>query len=162
MTIFPFGLTTIQCTAIAAFNNTAECQQTVQICDCDVPTTHCAASASANLPLNAASGAVTWTVQSGDNVALASTICSPSSGCTFLVDFTPVICTATDTSHTSASCQCNAIMYDIHHVSNLSIAELRSVRPIGQLHVNDAIRGKRLSAYAAFGYNPKYIVIGQY
>ena len=112
-TIFPFGLTTIQCTAIDAFNNIAECSQTVQIFDREVPTIHCPASATANLPLNAASGAVTWTVQSGDNVALASTICSPSSASTFLVGTTPVICTATDTSHTSASCQCNAIMYDV-------------------------------------------------
>jgi hypothetical protein len=103
-TMFPFGTTSVSCTAIDAANNRSEPKTfTVTVLDGVAPVV--------TVPVNItreATGvngaAVTFTATATDNVSGALTpACSPQSGSTFPVGATTVTCTATDGRNTGSA-----------------------------------------------------------
>ncbi|HEV7485060.1 MAG TPA: HYR domain-containing protein [Thermoanaerobaculia bacterium] len=99
---FPIGVTTVQCTAPDAHNNTGTASFTVNVRDTTPPVL----TLPANITKEATSpsgAVVTFTATSTDIVDGARPVtCVPSSGSTFPLGTTTVQCTATDTHNNTA------------------------------------------------------------
>jgi hypothetical protein len=103
-TTFPFGTTSVSCTAIdAASNRSAPQAFTVTVLDGVVPVVTVPANITRDAT-GATGAAVTFTATASDNVAGSLTAsCSPQSGSTFNVGTTTVTCTATDGRNTGSA-----------------------------------------------------------
>lgn len=100
--VFPFGLTTVSCTATDAVGNTSALQSfTVNVLDNIKPVL----TVPANISVTAiVPTAVTFAVSATDNVDPRPAIsCSPASGSTFPLGQTIVSCTGTDASGNSTT-----------------------------------------------------------
>jgi probable HAF family extracellular repeat protein len=100
---FPFGDTTVACTATDSSDNTATASFVVHVRDLTAPTL--TVPAGFTLDATAEAGAIaTYTVSAADAVDPAPIVtCTPSSGTTFRPGDTIVGCTATDASGNTAS-----------------------------------------------------------
>ena len=101
--VFPFGTTTVTCTATDAHHNTGSDSFTITVHDTVKPTV----SAPADTTVEATSSAgatASFSATANDNVDGAlSASCSPSSGSTFAIGTTTVTCSASDSHGNSGS-----------------------------------------------------------
>ena len=99
---FPFGSTTVSCTATDTFDNTANGSFTVTVTDTTPPVLTLPAdiTVDATRPAGATVG---YTVSASDLGGPVSRSCAPASGSTFPVGATTVSCTATDASGNAAT-----------------------------------------------------------
>ncbi|MEW6210684.1 MAG: FG-GAP-like repeat-containing protein [Acidobacteriota bacterium] len=106
---FPAGVTTVNCLAKDAADNSASCSFTVTISDTQAPVIACPSNLIAQL------GAVSYAAPTAsDNCASAPVVvCSPPSGSIFPAGVTTVSCTATDAAANRASCSFTVTTLDI-------------------------------------------------
>lgn len=102
---FRVGATVVSCVGRDASNNTANCSFSVTVNDTQPPTISCPPNLSVTVATGATSSVVNYTQPMGnDNCSGTTTVCVPSSGSTFPVGVTTVICRATDASSNTAQC----------------------------------------------------------
>jgi hypothetical protein len=101
---FPFGSTTVNCSATDAHGNTASGSFTVTVADTTGPTLTVPANATVEAT-NAAGAIYTFTASAITPRRAVATTCAPASGSTFPFGPTIVNCTATDAhgNHTTKS-----------------------------------------------------------
>ena len=102
---FPFGTTTVACTAKDASGNTSTASFTVTVRDTTAPVISGVPSSS-TVPATSPSGAVvTFTLPTATDVVSGAVtpVCVPASGSTFAIGTVPVTCKATDGHGNSAT-----------------------------------------------------------
>jgi len=98
---------------------TATCTATITVLDQTPPIVVCQDDIDVVIPANQTSTIVNFdTPIPSDNCGVNSVVCSPASGSTFNLGTTPVTCTATDISATTASCVFNVVVMQ-EQVENL-------------------------------------------
>jgi hypothetical protein len=114
-TNFPMGTTTVTSTATDSAGNTANCTFTVTVNDNQPPTISCPVNLVKANDLNFCSAVVTYTapIVSDNCQGVVSPICSPASGATFPKGTTTVICTVSDVSGNSSSCNFTVTVNDM-------------------------------------------------
>ncbi len=110
--IFPKGITTVNCTATDVAGNTASCSFTVAVNDDENPTVTCPANITTNTTPGQCGAAVSYTAPATDNCPGVIVNCTPPSGSFFPVGTTTVSCTATDASGNTESCQFTVTVND--------------------------------------------------
>ena len=94
--IFPLGVTPVNCLATDAAGNQTTGSFTVTVVDRELPVLAVPPGASVIIPADQNSTAVSYTVTATDNCSTPAVVCVPPSGSTFPVGSTTVNCTATD------------------------------------------------------------------
>jgi hypothetical protein len=111
--IFPKGVTTVNCNVSDAMGNPASCSFTMSVNDTQKPTIACPANLTAPLAggncivVNYPAPAAT------DNCPGVSVVCAPPSGSCFGLGTTTVSCTATDASGNTKSCSFVVSTFDV-------------------------------------------------
>lgn len=102
--IFPKGITTVNCSVSDSAKNQATCSFTVTVNDTQKPTITCPASVVKSTDANQCSALVTFTPTASDNCSsLGAPSCTPSSGSVFPKGITTVTCTVTDAAGNQSS-----------------------------------------------------------
>ncbi|MCX6275151.1 MAG: HYR domain-containing protein [Bacteroidetes bacterium] len=110
--IFPAGVTTVNCIATDAAGNTSACSFTVTINDNENPTANCPANIIQGNDVGDCGAIVTYTATASDNCAGATVSCLPVSGGAFPVGVTTVNCIATDASGNTGTCSFTVTVND--------------------------------------------------
>ncbi|MCI0596224.1 MAG: HYR domain-containing protein [candidate division Zixibacteria bacterium] len=110
--VFPKGVTTVNCTATDASGNTASCSFTVTVNDNENPTVNCPANITTNTAPGRCDATVNYTATPGDNCPGVNMVCTPPAGSVFPVGTTTVICIATDASGNRDTCQFTVTVND--------------------------------------------------
>lgn len=111
-TVFPDGMTVVECTAIDMSGNESRCTFKVSVVDTRPPVIHCPADILAECT-SPAGAKVTFTVSAEDACDERVDIsCQPPSGSTFPIGETTVVCTATDDSGNSSQCSFKVTVAD--------------------------------------------------
>jgi hypothetical protein len=110
--VFPLGITTVNCVARDIAGNTAACSFTVTVNDTEPPQIQCPTNIVKSLELGKTNAVVTWTIEASDNVAGVNVTCLPPSGSVFPKGSTAVNCTARDLAGNAASCGFTVIITD--------------------------------------------------
>jgi CSLREA domain-containing protein len=131
---FPVGITTVNCGAMDASNNTASCSFSVGVNDTQPPAITCPANLTATAASGSTSAVVSYsTPQATDNCSGATVNCLPPSGSAFPLGATTVVCTGMDISTNSVQCsftitvnttppqQSNRILFETNRDGNLEI-----------------------------------------
>ena len=103
-TIFPVGVTTVNCTATDDVGLTAECSFTVEVVDTTPPMIDCPANLTAVECTSPEGAIVDFSPTAADNCSTPTVVCEPPSGSTFPLGVTTVTCTATDDGGLTAEC----------------------------------------------------------
>lgn len=110
--IFPLGLSTVNCTATAAAGS-ANCSFTVNIVDTEKPVfVNCPTNIVKSMDMGKSNAVVTWVIVATDNVPGVTVTCSPASGSVFPAGTTPVNCVAIDAAGNSATCGFSVTVID--------------------------------------------------
>jgi hypothetical protein len=100
--VFPLGLTTVNCTATDSRGNVGQCSFPVVVVDSTPPTVSCPGDLTVDtLSSNAV---VSYTASATDTCGLRDLVCAPPSGSAFNVGVTTVTCTAYDVAGNPAAC----------------------------------------------------------
>jgi hypothetical protein len=112
--VFPKGVTTVNCSVGDAAGNPASCSFTVTINDTISPSLSCPSNISMNTAAGACSQVVTYkNATATDNCpGVGTPICTPSSGSTFQKGVTTVNCTVSDASNNNAICSFTVTITD--------------------------------------------------
>jgi hypothetical protein len=111
--IFPVGVTTVNCTATDVAGNQASCSFTITVNDNENPTVSCPANITTNTePGYDCKATVSYTASAADNCPGVTFACNPPSGSAFPKGLTTVTCTATDVSGNTDSCQFTVLVID--------------------------------------------------
>jgi hypothetical protein len=112
--VFPKGVTTVNCSVSDAAGNPASCSFTVTINDTISPSLSCLSNISMNTAAGACSQVVTYkNATATDNCpGVGTPICTPSSGSTFQKGVTTVNCTVSDASNNNANCSFTVTITD--------------------------------------------------
>ena len=109
---FPLGITTVNCSAHDAVNNTATASFTVTVRDTTPPTLHLPSDITVSADANC-SAVVTYTATATDLVDGTDPVtCSPVSGSTFALGTATVNCSSTDAHNNTATGSFHVIVQD--------------------------------------------------
>lgn len=103
-TTFAVGTTIVTCTSTDAAGNTASCSFGITVVDNQPPDITCPASFQDPLGPGQSNKTESWSIQTSDNVGVASQICNPSSGSVLQYGSHIINCMAQDVSGNVASC----------------------------------------------------------
>ena len=109
---FPFGTSTVNCTAIDISGNTSSCEFTVTVIDTETPIIACDDITAIADP-NTCDAVVTWPDFVSDNCGISSFICDQPSGSSFPVGTNTVTCITMDASGNEDVCT-----FDVNVVDN--------------------------------------------
>ncbi len=110
--VFPKGVTAVNCTATDAAGNAATCAFNVDVQDQEKPQITCPADLTRPTDPGLCSAVVSFAVAASDNCPGVIVACVPPSGSVFPKGSSPVACTATDTSGNSSACNFRVIVED--------------------------------------------------
>jgi large repetitive protein len=112
--LFPKGVTTVNCSVSDAAGNSNTCSFTVTVNDRQSPSLSCPANITQAGDAKQCAAVVTYALPiATDNCpAVGAVACTPASGSSFLKGITTVTCSATDTSSNSASCDFTVMVTD--------------------------------------------------
>ncbi len=113
--VFPKGVTTVNCTGVDASGNSVPCSFTVTVVDQEAPVLSCPAAVTHNTDPGSCSAPVSFTVTVADNCPGATFACAPPSGSTFAKGATTVNCAATDAAGNSAACSFPVTVVDAQY-----------------------------------------------
>ncbi|HMJ66181.1 MAG TPA: HYR domain-containing protein, partial [Candidatus Binatia bacterium] len=102
--VFPKGVTTVNCTATDTASNSSTCSFTVVVEDREAPHVNCPVNIVVANDPGQCSAVVTYTTTAADNCPGVSVVCAPASGSVFPKGTSSVACTATDASGNKAQC----------------------------------------------------------
>jgi HYR domain/PA domain len=100
--VFPFGSTIVSCTATDAAGNTSQASFTVTILDTTAPSLAVSPNVTADAT-SPAGASVNYAVTATDLSGSATVTCTPTSGATFQIGITSVVCQAQDPSGNTAT-----------------------------------------------------------
>src|SRR5205814_143147 len=109
---FGTGITTVTCTATDTSGNTNACTFTVTVTDSEAPTISCPGNINVSTAPGSCASNVIFFATPSDNCSGVTYVCVPASGSAFGKGTIPVICTATDASGNTASCNFNVTVND--------------------------------------------------
>lgn len=110
--VFPKGVTAVQCAATDAAGNSATCSFNVTVQDLEKPRIACPGNLTQPTDPGQCSAVVTFVVAAADNCPGVSVGCVPPSGSVFPKGSSTVVCTATDTAGNSATCSFRVVVED--------------------------------------------------
>jgi hypothetical protein len=113
-TVFPKGVTTVNCNVTDANGNTNNCSFTVTVNDMQTPTIACPSPIVRTTDANLCTAVVIYALpQASDNCANVGTVsCSPASGTVFPKGVTTVICSVMDASNNPGNCSFTVTVND--------------------------------------------------
>ncbi len=104
--VFPLGISNVDCRARDDAGNESVCQFAVTVTDGDNPTIQCPATVAAEIPVGQTSALVNYPAPTAtDNLPGVKVLCEPPSGSRFALGITTVTCTATDVQGNQSQCQ---------------------------------------------------------
>jgi hypothetical protein len=110
--IFPLGMTTVNCTATDLGGNSASCSFQVNVIDSEPPSITCPSDKIVSTDPRTNGAIVTFVLLATDNVGVVSQGCVPASGSFFPLGTTIVNCFASDAAGLTARCSFNVTVRD--------------------------------------------------
>ncbi len=126
---FSIGITTVNCTATDANNNTSSCSFTITVNDTENPVAICPAGIQQSNDPGFCSAAVTYSSLATDNCPGVSIACLPAT-LTFPVGVSTVTCTATDAAGNTNTCSFTVTIFDTENPTANCPANITTCNPL--------------------------------